>query len=258
MNALRISLVVIGLAGAALFGSLFVASYANPGFVEHLAKQVIRYEVEKKVREKVDRIDTEFLTQRAAHLLKAHSEQIAALQRQLNEGLPQRIAAIIAEMRNLDCECRTNIERSIRGGFEWQIAALSQASDRLNSLIRTKYMETAENLTREFRIFTATNAAVFALLAIAAFVRRRANIHLIPAAIVLLVAAILTAFLYLFSQNWFHTIVFNDYVGAAYFAYLSVAFALLCDVIFNRARVTARLLNWFLNIVGSALSVSPC
>ncbi len=237
MNALRISLVVIGLAGAALFGSLFVASYANPGFVEHLAKQVIRYEVEKKVREKVDRIDTEFLTQRAAHLLKAHSEQIAAL---------------------LDCECRTNIERSIRGGFEWQIAALSQASDRLNSLIRTKYMETAENLTREFRIFTATNAAVFALLAIAAFVRRRANIHLIPAAIVLLVAAILTAFLYLFSQNWFHTIVFNDYVGAAYFAYLSVAFALLCDVIFNRARVTARLLNWFLNIVGSALSVSPC
>jgi hypothetical protein len=63
---------------------------------------------------------------------------------------------------------------------------------------------------------------------------------------------------YLFEQNWFHTILFNDYVGFGYFAYLGVAVAFLADIAFNRARVTTDLINAVLNAVGSAVQALPC
>jgi hypothetical protein len=258
MNALRTFLIAFGAIGALVFGAAFVTSYAKPGFVEIAARHLIRYEVEKQVREKVASIDTEFLARKAGRFIKGHSEEIAALQRSLADGLPQRLVAIMAEMQNLDCECRRKIEANIRVGLEGRIGAASEATERLNVLIRTKYMETAERLTREFRIFMGTNAIVFALLAVATLARRQAGLHLVPPAIVLVVAAILTAYLYLFSQNWLHTIVFNDYVGFAYVAYLSVAFFFLCDILFNRARITTQLLNRLLDAVGSAVSVVPC
>jgi hypothetical protein len=47
-------------------------------------------------------------------------------------------------------------------------------------------------------------------------------------------------------------------VGFAYLAYLGGVFAFLCDIIFNRARVTAEVLNALLNAVGSAVQVVPC
>lgn len=128
----------------------------------------------------------------------------------------------------------------------------------MTTLIRSKYMETASQLTREFRIFAGTNAIVFALLLIAVLVKRQAGLHLLPSAFVLLLAAGVTAYLYLFNQNWLHTLVFSDFVGFTYIGYLGSAFALLCDIIFNRARVTTKVLNALLNAVGSAAQVVPC
>ena len=119
-------------------------------------------------------------------------------------------------------------------------------------------METAAHLTREFRIFTATNALVFGLLILAVLLKRQAGLLLLPSAIVLLVAASITAYLYLFNQNWLHTLVFSDYVGFAYVGYLAVVFAFLCDIIFNRGRITARLLSRLLEAVGSTVQVVPC
>jgi hypothetical protein len=52
--------------------------------------------------------------------------------------------------------------------------------------------------------------------------------------------------------------VFSDFVGFAYIGYLGGAFALLCDILFNRARVTTELLNGLLDAIGSAVQVVPC
>ena len=84
---------------------------------------------------------------------------------------------------------------------------------------------------------------------------------LVPAegsAWMLLAAASITAYLYLFNQNWLHTLLFSDYVGLAYLGYLGAAFALLSDIIFNRARITTEILNFILNALGSAVQVVPC
>jgi len=258
LNKIRTLIIIIGVVGALVFGSAFTASLLNPAYVEKIASQVIRHQVEKKVKEKIDAIDATFLAGYAQNLFKDYTLKIATAKRLLAQGLPEKIANVIAEMQNLDCECRQKIEKSIRDGFEWQITSASQAQERLSTLIRTKYMQTAELLTREFRIFTGTNALVFALLAIAALVKRRAGLHLLPAALVLLSAAGITACLYLLNQNWLHTILFSDYVGLGYIAYLGLAFACLSDILFNHARITAKLLSQFFNVIGSATTIVPC
>lgn len=249
---------ILGIVGGLLFGFAFVASAINPGFVEQLARNIIRYEVERKVQEKIEAIDKAFLSSKAAVFAKGYAEDIEQTKRFLTQQLPTHLAKVIAEMRDLDCECRKKIETNIRDGFEWRIASASSAHERLTTLIRSKYMDTATQLTREFRIFTGTNAIVFALLLVAVFVKRQAGLHLLPSALVLLAAGAITAYFYLFNQNWLHSLVFNEYVGLAYIGYLAGAFALLCDIILNRARLTTEVLNFVLNAIGSAIQVVPC
>lgn len=258
MQTFRVTAAVIGVIGALVFGASFLVSYLNPVFVEQTAKRIIRHEVEKQTHEKIDAIDAAFLNSKAGAFVQNYATGIAAAKQHLKDGLPQRIASVIAEMQNLDCECRKKIETSISDGFKLQIGAASLATERLNTLIRTKYMETAGKLTREFRIFTGTNTLVFALLAFAALIKKRAGFHLVLPATVLLIAAGLTAWLYLFNQNWLHTLVFNDYVGFAYIGYLGIVFAFLSDILFNRAQITTTLVNRLLDVVGSSMSVVPC
>jgi hypothetical protein len=258
MSLARRSVVTIGVVGFLFFALAFFASWANPGFVEQIAKQIIRFQVEEQVHEKVEAIDSHFLAKQATIFAHKYTDDIAQTKRQLAQQLPARIAEVIAEMQNLDCECRKKIETNIRERFEWRISSATQAKERLTTLIRSKYMETARQLTREFRIFTGTNAIVFGLLLIATMVKRQAGLHLLPSAFVLLLAAAITAYLYLYNQNWLHTLVFSDFVGFAYVGYLAGVFALLCDILFNRARVTAELLTQLLKAVGSAIKVVPC
>lgn len=258
MRLIRHMALALGLIGCALFGLAFAVSIANPGLVEKTAKSVIRYEVEKKVRAKIDAIDGGFLAKKAGALSRGYADEITQTQRLLAQNLPAQLARVIAEMQDLDCACRNKVETHIRTGMEWRIASAAAAQERLALLIRTQYLETADQLIREFRIFTGTNALVFAFLFVAVVLKRQAGIHFLPASIVLLASAGMTAYLYLFSQDWLHTLVFGDYVGLSYIAYLVGAFALLSDIAFNRARVTTEVLSAALNAVGSGIQILPC
>lgn len=252
--AVRPLLLLVSIVGTLLFGSAFLTSLAQPGYVEDVAKNLIRHEVEKKVHEKIDALDEKFLAGKAGALIQKHAQEAEQARRQLREKVPERIAAEIAEMRNLDCECRRKIESHSRAGLEWTIAKAAQAKERLTALIRSQYMEVATRLTREFRIFTGANALVFSLLGGAVWFKRGAGRHLVPAALVLVAAAVATGYLYLFQQNWLRTVLFSDYVGWAYFAYLGAVFALLGDVVLNRARATVGLLR----SVSFDIQVLPC
>ena len=47
--------------------------------------------------------------------------------------------------------------------------------------------------------------------------------------------------IYLWGQNWLHTIVFGNYAGWAQLAYIALVYAWLCDLLFNRARISLQL-----------------
>lgn len=235
-----------------------MASMLKADFVESLAKQIIRIQIERKAEEKIAAIDEKFLATKAGAILKSKAEEIGILKERLRSGLPAQVAQVVSEMAELSCECRTKIEKTLVDGFRFEILNASIVQSRLASFIRAKYMETAGQITREFRIFTGTNMVVFALLVAAAAVKRGAALQLLPPALVLLLTSTITGGLYLFNQDWLHTLIFGDYMGYTYVGYMSFVFAVLSDVIFNRARVTSQVLNRIFDAIGSSSVAVPC
>lgn len=255
---MRPVILAIAALGFTTFGIAFVLSFTSPSFVETAGKEVIRLEVQRRVTEKVESLEGTRLTGLAERISGRNAEEVAAAKKRLSEGLPAKVANTVAQMRNLDCECRQAIERRMTGLLAGRIVLLTELNERLAMLIRTKYMETAERLTREFRIFSGANILVFGLLGVVALVRKKARLQLVLPALVVLGAAGITAYFYVFQQDWLHTILFSDYVGLGYFAYLSIAGALLADIAFNRARVCTEIINAAGHVVGAALHAVPC
>ena len=255
---LRRALLILALLGITLFGAAFVISWLNPLLVERGAREVVRIEVERRVGEKLDSLSSPRVTTLAQKALGKTDAELEHARRQLVDGVSQKVAQVVADMLNADCECRKRlVERAVTGQQE-RITSLAQARDRLLGQIELAYASVTANLMREFRIFTASNAAAFALLALVTYYRRAAALQLALPAVVLVGAVGITAGLYLFNQNWLHTVLYSQYVGLAYVAYLGAAAALLADVLFNRARVSTRLVNGGLHALGSAVQAVPC
>ncbi|QDH71486.1 hypothetical protein [Marilutibacter alkalisoli] len=255
---MRTLILCMALSSVVVFGGAFVASFLNPVLVERLAREVVRIEVEKRVGERLDSLSNARLVGFAQKALRKTDEEIAVSTSQIRDGVPRAVATVVADMLDADCECRKRMIAYAERGANEQLSSLGRARERLTQFIEATYTHVTTSLMREFRVFTAANAVVFLFLAGVAFRRRRAAPQLVLPAVVLIGAATLTAALYLFGQNWLHTIIFSNYVGLAYFAYLAMAVALLSDVAFNRARVCTWLLNQATSAVGSALHFAPC
>lgn len=254
----RQALVAVGLAGAALFGVAFVLSYLNPVLIERAAREVVRLEVEKRVGEIVDELTDSTVMQMALKALGKSAEEIEKTKREISDAVPQKVADVIANMLKVDCECRQRLKNLAEKHYNEKLSAITQVQARLTQFVESAYAKVTTQLLREFRIFTGANAIVFALLAVVGFRRRAAAVQLILPAIVLLGAAAVTGYFYLFGQDWLHTILFSHYVGLAYFGYLSVAIVLLADVAFNRARVCTSVINGALDTAGSGIVIVPC
>ena len=161
-------------------------------------------------------------------------------------------------MQDLDCECRRTVAGDIRRDLEWRSATLAQAREQLTRLIHGQYRTVVSKLLADLRVHTGSNAAIFLLLLVVSLLNRRSSAHLLLPAALLLLATLVSAWFYLFQQDWFFTIIFDDYTGFAYVGYVAAVFALLCDVAMNHARVSTRIINGMLEAVGSAASVAPC
>jgi hypothetical protein len=258
MSWLRILVATFGFGGALLFGSAFVASYTHQTLVEEMAKDAIRAEVERRVHERVASLDAGWLGAVGGYLARRNATEIAAVRDRLTDSVQAKVARIATEMRNPDCECRKAIAAVAEAPLVRRLDLLSRANERLTVLIRGRYMDVAAKLTREFRIFTAANALVLLFLGIAVVVRRNARLHLLPPALLLLGSAVVVGWFYLFEQDWLHTVLFSDYVGLAYFAWLAAPVLLIGDVVLNRGRISAHLLNAGANAVGATASALPC
>lgn len=257
--ALRRALLLSSLAGAAFFTGVFGMSHLNPLLIERAAREVIRLEVERRVGEKLDDLSASRVAVLAQKALGKTDAEIEAVRREIADSVPSKVADAVADMTRAGCECRKRLRALAQRSHDEKLSSLSQLRERLAHFVESAYAEVSAKLLREIRIFTAANAAVFALLAWVTRRRRAAALQLALPAIVLVGAASITGYLYLFQQDWLHTILFNQYVGWAYGGYLGLAIALLSDVVFNRARVSTGVINLALNAVGSAtVVVSPC
>lgn len=253
---MRAIALALSLVGTLLFGGALAYSVADPVGIERIGRELVRREVEKRVGERIDALNEGRLAGLAARLSERNRERLAEVSRRIKEELPAKVAAITREMRDPACTCR-KVAAAVLPDLAERLS-LTESINRLETMIRSKYMEVAGALTREFRIFTGANALVFAGLGLVTLAKRRAGIHLLPPVLILVGSAAIVGYVYLFGQNWFHTVVFGDYVGLVYFAYLGFAIAWLADILINRARLTSGIMNVVGSALGAAANISPC
>lgn len=250
----------LGLAGTVVFGCLLAFTFHRPAWVEEAAKDFITAQVEEKVGAHVAaaREKGGVLARAAQELYRRNSARIDELDYALKAKLHERVAAALAQVRDLDCECRARIATLMEMGMNGALGSLEAENARLTDFIQGKYLRIVGELTRDLRIFTATNAIACLLLLLVSFARPRAIDHLVFPGVLLGVAVVVSSYCYVFEQNWFFTILYSDYFGLGYLAFLTLVFGLLLDIFLNRGRVTTHLGNGVLHAAGSAFSLSPC
>lgn len=251
-------LIGLSLLGVLFFGGLFSLSFLEPILIERAAREIVRIEIERRVGEKIDSLSNSRIAGFAQRALRKTEVDIERTQQEIRDEVPRKVAHVVANMLDANCECRARLLKSAERYENERLSSLTQVRVKLVALVESTYASVAMNLMREFRIFTASNAVAFALLGLITFLRGRATLQLILPALVLVSAVAVTGGLYLFNQNWLHTILFGQYVGFSYAAYLAGVAVLLADVALNRARVTTHLVNLALQAVGSAATVIAC
>ena len=257
-----LSLRAVGIVGAAIFLYFFSLTFYVPGWVETFAKGFIEAEVSERVDSRIDSIQPpqgEGSLAKFAHALyEQNQEQVDSLKESLKAKTHEKMAVALAEVRNLDCECRDKWAAILEQGFESNIAVLQAANDKIVRFVQASYMEVVENLKRDVRIFTGSNALVFVALVLISFLKPQAITHLFLPGMLLVLSTVVCSYFYIFEQNWLLTLIYNDFLGFMYAGYLAIVFGFLCDVVFNRGRISTQIINALLNAIGSAASVVPC
>lgn len=256
---MKYTLKIIGVIGTLIFGVALFFTLGVPGVVEAKAQEFIKNRIQMETNEKIDSLSLATAESRlgklASKLLKEQEGQVSALKKKLKEKTYEKTAAVVAEMSDLSCECRNKYAQRLKTGIELRIASLSAANSKILDFMKTKYMEVAQNLTKDLRIFAGSNLAMFLLLLLASFLKPRATVQLSVPGVLLATSTLVCSYFYLFQQNWFFTIIYNDFLGFWYLAYVLAVFLWLCDIVFNKARITTRLIDGIFNVLGSA---SPC
>ena len=262
----RVSLRGFGVLGIFIFVPLFLFTFADPQLIETSAKSFVEWKLNSETNKKIDSVQLppenrfeKLLGNKAKELRKEAETKLAKLKQQLKDDAPSILAAEIAKMRNLDCECRKKWKNKIRESIELNIVSLEKAKSKLIDFSQMKYMQIVEKLTLDIRIFLGTNSVIFIFLMLVSFFKPQAILHLFLPGILMMISTIICSYFYIFEQNWFYTIIYNDYTGLGFLAYLMLVFAILCDIAFNKARVTTEILNGIFNAIGGAVSsFSPC
>jgi len=255
---MRRTILGFSLAGTLLFGIAFALSWLDPIWIERLASTAVRFEVEREAGERVDALSGAPIVGLAQRALGRTDADIERTREAIRREVPASVARVAAAMLDPDCACRARLTAAVEAGARQHLLSLSQARAQLASLIESAYANVRAQLLREFRIFTASNAVAFGMLGAVTLARRRAGLQLMLPAAALAGGVVVTSGLYLFAQDWLHTILFNDYVGLAYVAWLGVVVLLLVDILGNRARISTRVVNAVMQIIGAGVAAVPC
>ena len=238
---------IIGVAGAALFAFFLALTYHRPAWVEDFAASYIESQVAKKVEATIDNLGPpagdSALSRYAADLYQKNEQTIGRFKDLLKEKAARQIVECIDQARALTLEQRRKLETWIEQGAVLTIGSLTLENSKLVTLIQSCYLAVVADLTRDIRIFAASNFIAFLLLLLVSFLKPDAVRELFVPAVLLTISTLTCAYLYVFEQNWLLTIVHGNYLGFAYAAYLGVAFLFLCDVWFNKARLTIKLME---------------
>ncbi len=253
---------ILSIVGIILFSAALYLTFSVPGWLEEFASSYIEKQLTEKIDDSIDQVAPPtregLLGDLARKVFEANAAQIELKKDQLRSKTHASMAKALAQIRDLDCECRTKYADRYKRGFEFDLSLLQAANDKIVETIQGGYLKVVADLKRDIRIFTSSNIAIFALLLLVSFLKPNARMHLMIPAALLTASTLICSYFYIFEQNWLLSIIHSDYVGYAYLGYLGFVSLFLADIIFNHARVTTKILNAILEALGSALSATTC
>ena len=158
------------------------------------------------------------------------------------EVLPQAVRQHVGATSEQRTQIKTQLRHRLEGlRVKKTFWAQGSVANTLYRLAEQKYQQTLEQLRRDVRIFSFSNSVLFLLVALAAWRSEGRRRTLFMPAVLLLVSTGYLTFCYVFKQNWLYTLLFNDYFGWLYLFWVTLLFLFLCDVAFNKCRVTRTL-----------------
>ncbi len=252
--AVRAAVIAVCAMGFLLFGTSWAVLRARPAVAEAAAFDFISASVANEVKARLG--DQARLTPGAHALLV--TAVLREAQRQYQELLDAHVEQYVARALARICQCADGKPAAwaqaaalgLPEAWKAKVRELDVALHNADGLIRQESHEHISRLLTDLGIFTSINALLCTLTGALAFVARaRARALLVPSAL-LLVSTLLCSYWYVFNQNWFHRLLFNEFAGAGYATYVGAVFAMLCDVALNEGRV--------LTAIMSSVGVPPC
>ncbi len=241
--------------GCLLFAVCVVALLWRPQWVEAAASSFIQQQIRGEMASLIE--DPKSHPPQAAYivlresLLSQGGELAADYRRKLIDGL----VGLTARLCKLDCEAKKGLGAWLSANVKIKAERLSVVAANAGEAAQRRYDEMVDRLLDDLQIFSAVNLAAFLLLALAFRMSRdRKSLVLLP--IGLLFPATLVAIgLYAFGQDWFYTLVYDDYVGTGYLAYIGVTYLFLFDICFLHGVITQFVLNAIATAVKAILDV---
>lgn len=258
MDLLRTALRLVGPAGFAICATLFALTFITADAVERAAQTFVKYRIELEAREQFGKAAQTGSGKAIAQLQQRYQQDIAEAKQALDDKLPERIAATIAAMCRLDCQKKAVVQAIATAGYKGQVVESQRRIATLTRFVEERYVTLVTNLTRDVRIFLGCNALLFAFVALLAWMKPQASIQLTLPGLLLFVSTLASAAMYVFGQNWFFTLLNNDFMGFGYLGYAAILFTFLCDIALNRARVTTLIVNAIGAVLGSAFAAAAC
>lgn len=255
---MKVSLRVVGLLGMVLFLSVFGLTYGVPKQLEESAKSFVKKQIQKEVKQKISPLTESSVVNNAKNLADKLGFQESQLKKDLENNLPEKIASIMAAMCGYDCEKKKQLTNDIKTSYLNKIQSLKVGQVNLSQIVKGKYVEIIGKLKTDLRIFTLSNATMFLLLMLISVLKPQAIKQLYIPGVLLFTSTLIATSIYIFGQDWFYTIIYNNYMGLAYLAYLGIVFSFLMDVALNQCRVTSYIFNLLGHAFSGLGSVSPC
>ena len=239
---MKLTLRLLGLAGTLIFAVALALTFVSPIHYERAARNFIQHQIERQIVDRMGITPGDVRETRAGRALEMladrHETEIAALRRHVSAGLNAQIAAVVARMQDLSCECRERLRQGLDLAIESRLSTLERAGPQLRRVIEGRYGEIVTDLLHDLRIFAATNLVAFLLLLVLSFVKPDRVRQLFVPGILLGAATVTASIVFIFGRNWFFVLLYGDFVGWGYGLWLILIYGLLIDIALFEARVT--------------------
>ena len=262
LTGFRVAILIISGLGVVVFAGVLALVQFAPDDLETRARDFALETVETRIEARLQDENTDRLLNGAQDIAGRFSDRlegrIATARTAIDEGLPELIADIIANACEFDCQQRAELTQNVRAFFESYMARYGIALETFRDIVEGEYEEIVEAIKADLTIFSASNLVVLLFIALLAMFRGSASAHLVPFAGLVLFSTLAAASWYVLGQDWFLTILFNDYWGYGYTILLGMIVIFLVDIAFFKAVMSTAVLNLIGAALGGAFRLSPC